>query len=1183
MTFRVSNHNKRYAKASLIASTAFVSAFMAATPAAYANGCSPSLIGTAGDDTITCTGPQTPGVPGIVRAGAGDDTIIVTDANSAGVDWDVNGDEGSDTLTVTDSTINDIRSDASFLSGELASDGNDSITFTNSTLVEQLYLAGGDDTFVAIDSTINDVYVGSGNDVVTLNNTRLDTFVSSLGGNETLTLTNGALINSDVDVADGTDAVSLENSTINGSLIVGGDTATDGDDSVSLTNGSVVNGTIALGVGNNTLLVDNSTVSGAVTFGAGNDSVTIRNGGSVGGDLITGGGNDTVLVENSTFENGIQIITGDGNDSITVSNSDNTDNAVDTTAGSGDDIIVIRNSVVNDVRGDNVNSGAEDGNDTITITNSTVEGQIDGFGGADVITMTGGSILNAQGSRGTFLIAGDGDDEVRLTDVTVRAGDLTTGDGADLLVLSNTTIGDRMGGVFGGIQTGDDNDMVTVTGGSDVHGGLFSGAGDDIVTISGSTVGGSVGTVGVSTGDGDDLVNLNGTVSGFVDLGADNDMITLTSASIIDTTASYDLFGNSGEDTITVEGGTFNNGISGGADNDLITMNAGTVGRIDPGAGDDVVNIYGGTVLGGNFNATNFNGLTGDDTFLIDPTQSAAALDLTAIQTFDGGSGDNNATFRNVETSNQLVDNVNFDQWVNLIFENSAINIDDSTSITNLNLVNTDMTQVDGDLNLSNGATILSSDASSTINMQDGVVDDRIQAQFNPSGGSLLSVDVDTFEEGLNLADSDYIVGGTHTPEAGAIVNVSVLDVGATSQRGSRRIVDSNAADVAAPELGDLANPSSTYVLQNDPSFGARQFWLQDDANGGVYLVWTTPVSPVTMAAVLGGQATSSDFVRPDGTVIQAFNPDGTLNLKNPNLRVDPNAKGAGLDTLAAGQTASFLAGTINGAGRGVDCQADRKNWNLWGSLGYETGEYGQSEMDIGTAAVGAEKDVSSALKAECGRYKAGIFAFKAHTEIDHPLTGSDNEPNSYGVGLYLKGSTENNFYGSVMGYIGETDYNGVNNVLESRFRYDTSDWGARLDVGKLIPFKDGSVEADIRGYVGLTKSDTGLFADSNGFEISSIENDGFNYGASVGLNKYYENNQRAFGRLGVDFNDIDSKLVAYTIPVDSAPSYTLGTVEAGYENTTGNGRGTFRVSGLARFGSESESYGGRVTGIVRF
>jgi len=526
---------------------------------------------------------------------------------------------------------------------------------------------------------------------------------------------------------------------------------------------------------------------------------------------------------------------------------------------------------------------------------------------------------------------------------------------------------------------------------------------------------------------------------------------------------------------------------------------------IDAG-GDEYMSAETQVFVANGFAAGNPNQTHDPATNDLDHSITGGALVATPTE-FLGGSGDDVAEiFDLVET-----ENLDFESWNDVNFYGLSVTLADdaageqSQSIDNLRLLRgSTLTQTTGRLDIvqeggaEGGPSTLFVDSRSNVNMQDGAVDDLISlGTFAPGAGSLLSVDVDTVEEGLNLADSDYIIGGTHTPEAGAVVNVSVLDLASTSQRGSRRIVDSNAANIAAPELGDLANPSSTYVLQNDPSFGARQFWLEDDANGGVYLVWTTPVSPVTMAAVLGGQATTSDFVRPDGTVIPAFNPDGTINLRNPNLKVDPNAKGAGLDTLTAGQTASFLAGTINGAGRGVDCQSGRKDWNVWGTLGYETGEYGQSETETGRAAIGAEKDISSALQAECGRYKAGVFAYTAHTEIDQPLTGSDNEPNSYGAGLYLKGSTESNFYGSIMGYIGETDYNGVNNVLESRFQYETSDWGARLDVGKLIPFKDGSVEADIRGYVGLSKSDTGLFADTNGFEISSIENDGFNYGAS--------------------------------------------------------------------------------------
>ena len=1167
------NFLKKYkpSKLALIASTAIATAVISATPTAYANGCSPSRLGTSGNDTITCTGTQVSGNAGIVRAEAGDDTINVTDANATGVNWDVEGDEGSDTITVTNSIINDLRADSSTGSGENSDDGNDVVTFLNSTLIEQLYLAGGNDTFSATGSTINDLYIGSGNDTVTLNNSTVDTFVTSAAGNDTITLTNGSLIDSSVNIGDGEDIVLLDGSTIDGSLTVGNNTTDDGDDSVTLRNGSLVDGSITFGMGNNTLVVDNSAVSGAVTFGDGNDSVTISNNGTVGGDVITNGGNDTVTVDNATFGNGDQIITGDGNDMITVTNSDNTDNNVDTTAGSGDDVIVISNSVVNDVRGDNVNSGSNDGNDTITVTSSTVEGQIDGFGGDDIITVTDSQILNTQGSRSTFLIAGTGNDQVSLAGVTVRAGDLTTGDGMDTLVISGTTIGDRAGGVFGGIQTGDDNDTVTVSGGSDVNGDVVTGDGNDTVTVTGSTVGGSVGTVGISTGTGEDVVNLNGTVSGYIDLGADNDMITLDAASVIDATTAFDVRGGSGDDLITINGGTFNNGIDGGSDNDSITLNAGTVGEIEPGAGDDVVNLYGGTVLAGNFNATNFNGMTGDDTFLIDPTQSAAALDLTAIQTFDGGSGTNNATFRNVQTGNQIVDNVDFDQWEILTFENSTINIDDSSSITNMNLVNSVMNQVDGDLNLSGGSTILSADSSSRINLQDGVVDDSIWAQYNPSAGSVLAVDVDVVSRGFQADDSDYIVGSVHTPEAGAIVNVNTI--GNANLSGSRRIVDGG-ADVDDPGVGAVVNASSTYLLQNDPSTGARRFWLEDGEDGGVYLVWTTPVSPLTAAAVLGGAISGA-----------AIGPDGKIDLSDPNLVVDPDAPGAGMTALAASQTGSFIADAFNhgNGGQSLDCATGRKGVNVWGTLGAETGEYGQNEMDTGRAVIGAEKDLSNALKAECGRFKVGTFLYTSHSEIDQPLIGSDNEANAYGAGLYLKASTDSNFYGSVMGYIGQTDYQGVNAVLESRFDYDSDDWGARLDVGKVMPLNKGNMTADIRGYVGISNSSADSFTDSGDFETTSIDDESISYGASVGLTKPFENNQSVYGRLGVDFSDIDSELVAYDIPVTSAPSYTLGRAELGYENTTANGRGTLRIGVNGRLGSEVEAYGASIKGIVHF
>ena len=1144
-------------------------------PTVYANGCEPNRIGGSGADTITCTGSQASGTAGIVRANEGDDTIIVTDANSAGVNWDVEGDEGNDTITVTNSIVNDLRADAASGSGENTTDGNDVVTFTNSTLTEQLYLAGGNDTLSATDSTINDLFIGSGNDVIVLNNSTVDTFGSSRGGNETLTLTNGSLIDSSVNIADGADTVLLDNSTIDGSLAVGNNTADDGDDSVTVRNGAVVDGNITFGDGNNTLLVDNGTV-GAISFGDGNDTVSILNNATVGGDVVTNDGNDTVLVDNASFGNGDQIRTGDGNDMITILNSDNTDNNVDATAGSGDDIIVVRNSVVNDVRGDGLSTSNADGDDTITITNSTVEEQIWSAGGDDVVTLNNVMLLNDGSTNGASLSTGTGDDVVNLSGGTIN-GFINLGDDEDTIVLNGGTT----------FNTSSTNSLV-------------AGSGSDNVTINGGIYEG----ISMNSGENDfdivdELVINDGTFNGIIHLGGGSDLVTVNGGNL---TQGIGIVGQGfQQETIVINGGTVgtnpSNGhsIFTGEDEDQVGIFGGDVQDfISLAGGDDLLVIDGGAdeytsaetqVFNANGFLENANNPHDPTTNDLDHSITGSALVATPTE-FLGGSGDDVAEiFDLVDT-----ENLDFESWNDVNLYGLSVTLADdaageqSQSIDYLRLLRgSTLTQTSGRLDIvaeggaMGGTSTLIVDGTSRVTMQDGAVDDLIAVQtFAPQAGSLLAVDVDTVTEGLDLQDSDYIIGGTHTPEAGAIVNVAVVNnVGSTSQRGSRRIVDSNAASVEAPGLGDRPNASATYVLQNDPSFGARQFWLQDDANGGVYLVWTTPVSPVTMAAILGGAASGA-----------ALNPDGTLDLTDPNLMVDPNAKGAGLDTLAAANTSSFIADSINGnSGRAsLDCNTGRRDWNLWGNLGAETGEYGQSEMDTGYAAIGAEKDISSVANAECGRYKAGVFAFTSHSEIEHPLLGNDKEPNSYGLGAYLRGATESNFYGSVMGYIGETDYNGVNAVLESRFEYDSSDWGARLDVGKLIPLNDrGNLDADITGYVGITSSSADSFADSNDFVTSSIDNDGLNYGASVGLNKHYENNQTIFGRVGVDFNDIESELVAYTIPVNSEPSYTLGRVEAGYENTTENGRGTLRLSGIARFGSESEAYGARLMGIVRF
>ena len=1162
------NFLKKYkpSKLALIASTAIATAVISAAPTAYANGCSPSLTGTSGNDTITCTGTQVSGNAGIVRAEAGDDTINVTDANSAGVNWDVEGDEGSDTITVTNSIINDLRADSATGSGENSDDGNDVVTFLNSTLIEQLYLAGGNDTFSATGSTINDLYIGSGNDTVTLNNSTVDTFVTSAAGNDTITLTNGSLIDSSVNIGDGVDVVSLDNSTIDGSLTVGNSSSDDGADTVILSNNSEVDGNVNLGEGNDSLTATDSIINGSINSTGGDDTVILTNVMDVNSINISDGA-DTVLLDNTILSGTLDVglnNDNDGADNVTVTNGSSVGGTVD--LGFDDDIVTISGG---SFIGGPVQGGA--GNDTILVTGAgTLVDGSDVFGGDgnDVITIASGAMVG--GSTGTEgVVGGDGDDIVNI-DGGIVSGFVNLENGDDTAVFDAASTINTTATYFVEGDAGSDN--ITVNGGTYDAGIQLGRSGDDPadfdeLVINGGTINGPI-----QFGQGNDLVTVNGgTLTeglGVIGTEFNEDTITINGGVIGTSNAGNAIFTGIADDQVGIFGGDVQSTISLGGDNDLVVIDAG---------GDEFAGAMTQVFVQ--------NGFTNETAPTLDLDHSVTGGALIATPTeFLGGSGDDVAEiFDLVDT-----ENLDFESFNDVNFYGLSITLADDAAGENQQEVDTfrllrgsTLTQITGRLDITGepgggneegGPSTLTVDGTSMVVLQDGVVDDRIYVEnFNPLAGSILAVDVDVTERGYVQNDSDFIFGTVHTPEAGAIVNVNTI--GSADLSGSRRIVDGG-ADVNDPGVGAVVNASSTYVLQNDPSTGARRFWLQDGEDGGVYLVWTTPVSPLTSAAVLGGAISGA-----------AIGPDGKIDLSDPNLVVDPDAPGAGLTALAASQTGSFIADAFNhgNGGQSLDCATGRKGVNVWGTLGAETGDYGQNEMDTGRAVIGAEKDLSNALKAECGRFKVGTFLYTSHSEIDQPLIGSDNEANAYGAGLYLKASTDSNFYGSVMGYIGQTDYQGVNAVLESRFDYDSDDWGARLDVGKVIPLNKGNMIADIRGYVGLSNSSADSFTDSGDFETTSIDDESISYGASVGLTKPLENNQSVYGRLGVDFSDIDSELVAYDIPVTSAPSYTLGRAELGYENTTANGRGTLRIGVNGRLGSEVEAYGASIKGIVRF
>ena len=1159
------------------------------------------------NDVITLTDTE---ISGSVFLGDGNDMFTATGGS-------INGSissrlDGNDTISLTNvADINNITItdgadtvilDNTQLSGSLGVgrnsnlDGDDSVTLRNNAAIGSLTVGEGNDTILSTMSEIRgSISLGNGNDSVTATNGIINGSITSTDGDDTVILTNIMDVNN-INITRGADTVVLDNTQLSGTLTVGANTTTDGADSVTLRNGVELS-TLTLGTGDDTLNSTDSTIRGNVNLGEGNDTVIATNG-IINGSINSTGGDDSVTLTNVMDVNNISIA--EGADIVVLDNtilSGSLDVGLNTDGDGADDVTIRNGAMV----GSFVDLGFDD--DVITIsTNAMVDGQIRGGAGNDTINVSSGaSTLD--------VLSGDGDDIINvdggMVGGTTGTVGIDTGDGNDVVMLNGT--------VNGFVDLGDDDDTIVLNANAIINTtnqtSLDAGDGSDNVTINGGTFNGITMNRGLNDFDlTDELVINGGTINGRVRLGGGNDLVTINGGTLMEgigviaqgfqqetivinggvigesTSGGYSVFTGEDEDQVGIFGGDVQSFVSLGSGDDLLVIDAG---------GDEYTTAETQVFVENGFAAGNPNQTHDPATNDLDHSITGGALVATPTE-FRGGSGDDVAEiFDLVETNN-----LSFESFNDVNFYGLSITLADDAASENQQEVDTfrllrgsTLTQTSGRLDITgepgggsevSGPSTLFVDGTSMVILQDGVVDDRIFVQnFVPMAGSILAVDVDVTQRGYVQNDSDFIFGTAHTPEAGAIVNVNTL--GSADLSGSRRIVDGG-ADVADPGVGATVNASSTYVLQNDPSTGARRFWLQDGEDGGVYFVWTTPVSPLTTAAVLGGAVSGA-----------AIGPDGKVDLSDPNLVVDPDAPGAGLSAMAAGQNASFIADAINGAvndaGSGIgltgkqsfDCTTGNKGVNVWGSLGAESGNYGQNEMDSGRAVIGAEKDVSNALKAACGRFKVGTFFYTSHNEIDQPVLGSDNEANAYGAGLYLKTATASNVYASLMGYIGQTDYQGVNAVLESRFNYDSDDWGARLDVGKIIPLNKGNMTADIRGYVGISNSDADSFIDSGDFETTSIDDENISYGASVGLSKPFENNQRVYGRLGVDFSDIDSELVAYDISVTSVPSYTLGRAELGYENTTANGRGTLRLDVNGRLGSEVDAYGASVTGIVRF
>jgi Autotransporter beta-domain len=474
------------------------------------------------------------------------------------------------------------------------------------------------------------------------------------------------------------------------------------------------------------------------------------------------------------------------------------------------------------------------GDDSLTVhdfnsTGSTVT--ISGGMGNDTVTLTGSSITGAISGG-----SGAGADSISVLNSTLN-GDVQGGDGADAVVVDFST-------VTGFVQGGGGNDSITIQNGSNVSGLIFGGNGEDILTVMGnstvnSITGGSdagndtiqlidsFATGRVFGGDGDDNISLSASsVQGSVLGGGGNDAITINSSAV------KVVRGQAGDDVIALTR-TRAFFIDAGDGNDVIKIEQGsTLNKIDAGTGNDAVIINDSRLLGrGDGNIVKMG--DGDDVFQASNLNLGLDQHTGTPMVIDGGTGFNTATV-NTLTSN---DSVQFNHW-------AGVSLGGAITAPELNMVDSVLRQTDGDLVISapasdapaqrfagaaapaaNGA-LLSLDGTSRIYMVDQAANDSITvSRYQGAAGSQLAVDVNAAN-----GSADHLIVNSASGNTGIAVN----------------LINPIGTIIATPiPVVVLANPTadaSSFFLLNGPiNNGLTQIALLFDPTSGNFVLASTP------------------------------------------------------------------------------------------------------------------------------------------------------------------------------------------------------------------------------------------------------------------------------------------------------------------------------------------------------
>lgn len=652
--------------------------------------------------------------------------------------------------------------------------------------------------------------------------------------------------------------------------------------------------------------------------------------------------------------------------------------------------------------------------DTVTCDNQPPPdgtGSILTFGGADTITIEGGTFVGVQ--------PGEGDDTITVTGGSISSGILdadNASSGEDTFDLSGGSIAVVSGAddddvynisgsvVLGGIDEGSGrtgNDTVNMSGGT-VGETINAGLGMDVITLTGGTVGDGIigsGMGDVRGGADSDTITLNGTfVTDDINGGGGSDFIDILSGT------ADDVFGDSGldggADTIRLLGGFVNDDVRSLVGDDLVVLDGATVGDdIRGGDGQDRLTLLSGTVTDV-YGDNNEAGLGGDDVITLNGA--------TVTNDIEGDAGNDM-----IALLSGSVDDVRGDEGADQITLDGAIVADDILGGIGRDTISlTSGTVGPGFAN--DDADVFGGDGDDLITLAGAFVSDDIDGD----GGD----DIVTLAGGT-VADSVFGDGGNDLIAlAGAQVGIEGGSGDLVGNANDDTITWSS-GDLTGGIFGDNRNTggelASDRVLITDPAALLSGRVLEGDsgdggnvnaADGKIDVLrldgWTGDLTGATITnweimQIAGGTATFVDagltvgsdtdaaglFIESDGAVAVTQSFDLVGNLGNGGL-VDLTTDGGATDTVfsVSGDYAAdgdiALDAVLDDGGDLDDADVLRVDGDTSGAttvfvtnqggLGAETGD-GDTD-GILVVAVGGDSDGAFVLGEEV---LAGIFEYE--------------------------------------------------------------------------------------------------------------------------------------------------------------------------------------------------------------